>query len=89
MAGKVKDKLDNLDVALFDKKEIKKVLKNVSTESNDYFQDYQDGKIKCFSCNKVIGPKSKENKILGAILFNKDEIRFSCQDIECYDQSLE
>ena len=89
MVKKVKENIDNLEISLFDKRDIKKVLKILSTSSKNYYVLYQEGKIKCFSCNQVIGPKSKKGKILGSVIFQKKGFRFSCQDLECYDKTLE
>ncbi len=79
-----------LGVGIFKKREIKKILTIVGRVLKDpkLFEKYNNGKIRCATCKKIIGPKSKENRILGAVIPFKNKIKLVCQDLGCYDKSL-
>ena len=76
---------------MLEKEEIEKIAKikgyNLKSIEKDYLLDYNQGKIKCAACNKVLGPKSKEKLVLWAV-FVEEEIKFVCRELECYEKAL-
>jgi hypothetical protein len=58
--------------------ELKELLENL-----ELLNDFEDGKITCFICNKIV---TEEN--LGSIFPYQNDIKVSCNDIDCYNRVL-
>lgn len=89
VATELKENISNsLHFTVFNKNQIEILLKKVSTNEIDYVKEYSNGKIKCQSCNEIIGPKSKNHKTLGTIIVEHDKIKFICNELNCYEKAL-
>lgn len=57
---------------------------NVFLKNLELLDDFIEGKIHCHICNKVV----TENN-LGCVFPYEDDIKISCNDIDCYKKVLE
>ena len=89
LAGEAIDNVTNsLKFTVFNKNQIVILLKKLSNKKKNFPKKYNQGKIKCAICSKTIGPKSKQNLILGAVIIEGNKIKFICNQIDCYEKGL-